>query len=175
MTSDQLRELSRFPAFPDTARTLMRVAGDEAAAKLISYWPGQEPELPTRRSIESGRSRQVFGRLVDLIGEEASWKIIDAMGGGDLQIPNCKLVIRQRTQEVIRRRYDEMTTSGGMSHRDAVFNLGIDFNTAARSVERILKQFGTGVDVDLPRAKKQKAVGKTSAKAKFEEQQGSLF
>lgn len=174
MTPELLLELSRFPAFPETAKTLIRLVGAEAAAKLISRWPGQEPEVPTRRSIESGRARQVFDRLVDLIGEAAAWVIVDELNGGELQIPNCKLVIRQHGQEVIRVRYDEMTTSGGMSHRDSVFELGIEFNIAARSIERILNSPGTGVAVDAPRPKK-RICSVRSAKAKFDEQQGSLF
>lgn len=176
MSPDQLLELARFPAFPETARTLIRVAGVDAAAKLIARWPGQEPEIPTRRSIESGRSRLVFDLLVDLIGDAAAWQIVDQLGGGKMQIPNCKAVIYQHVQEIIRAKFDEMTTKGGWSYTAAVFQLGVEFNLARRSVERILKRPGTGIAVEAPRAKKQRlGSDRSSAKARFEEQQGSLF
>ncbi|UCV13795.1 hypothetical protein [Quatrionicoccus australiensis] len=175
MTPDQLSELSRFPAFPETARTLVRVAGYEAAAKLIARWPGQEPPVPSRRSIESGRARQVFDRLVDVIGEVAAWLIVDEFGGSELQIPNCKAVVYQHAQEIIRIKFDEMTTKGGWSYPAAVFELGIEFNLARRSVERILKRPGTGISVEAPRPRKQRIGSDRSARAKFEEQQGSLF
>lgn len=175
MTPDQLLELSRFPAFPETARTLMRVAGHEAAAKLITCWPGQAPDVPTRRSIESGRCRLIFDLMVDLIGNTAAWQIVDELGGDLVRIPNCKAVSYQHVQEIIRAKFDEMTTTGGMSYPTAVFQLGIEFNLSRRSVERILKRPGTGIAVDVPRPKNQKIANQRSAKAKFDEQQGSLF
>lgn len=175
MTPDQLSELYRFPAFPETARTLIRVAGYEAAAKLIAHWPGQEPPIPSRRSIESGRARQVFDRLVDVIGEACAWKLVDFCGGAELQIPNCKAVIYQHAQEIIRAKFDQMTTAGGWSYPAAVFELGIEFNLARRSVERILKRPGTGIAVEAPRMKKQKSLAGRRLKAMVEDQQGRLF
>ena len=46
MTPQLLAELSRLPLFPRSARDLIRVAGLEGAAQIITAWPGQQFPVP---------------------------------------------------------------------------------------------------------------------------------
>ena len=148
MTPGLLAELSRYPAFPETARVLVLVAGMDAAAKLIAKWPGQEPSIPSVvGGGKTGHSQYLWARLVEVVGHQAAANIVNHFRGGELQIPNCKAVIYQRAQEMIREKFDQMTGPGGVSYREAVFELGIEFCLARKSVERILKRPGVGVDV----------------------------
>lgn len=140
LTPELLATLSRYDSFPATARELIAIVGLEPAAKLIGAWPGQEADLPTRHSITAGRGRFMFDKLALVIGEDSAWKIVDELCGCALQIPNCKAVRYAYTQDVIRTKYDEMTSVSGMSSPVAVFELGIEFNLARRSIERILKR-----------------------------------
>jgi len=148
LTPELLATISRYDSFPATASDLIEIVGLESAAKLIGAWPGQEADIPTRHSITTGRGRFMFDKLTSVIGEDAAWKIVDELCGCTLQIPNCKAVRYAYTQDVIRTKYDEMTSVGGMSSPVAVFELGIEFNLARRSIERILKRDSGAVHAD---------------------------
>lgn len=174
MTPKLLDELSRYPAFPDTARKLIAVAGIDAAAALIAKWPGQEPSIPSQvGGSKSTRSQYLWSRLVDVIGYPAAAKIVEHFRGADLQIPNCKAVISQYANETIRAKFDQMTARGAMSSRDAVFELGIEYCLARKTIERIIKRPSFGVTNPLHALTEQKSRSRSSAT--LNDAQGSLF
>lgn len=172
MTPEVLSELARYPAFPEGVRIMISIIGIDAAACLIAKYPGQVMEIPTLRSIESGRQTTVFQRLSDDVGLEAARKIVLHWGGDEFPIPSCKTVIYQRLQEIIRAQFDTKTTTGGMTAKGAIFELGVEHNISARAINRILKRPGTGIQPqtpnDEPRPQKRRP-------AAINEAQGVLF
>lgn len=179
MTPKFLSELSQYPAFPETARTLIAVAGIDAAAALIAKWPGQEPSLPCRvGGSGTPQSQYLWARLVDVVGHVSAAKIVEHFCGGRLQIPNCKAVISQFANETIRAKFDQMTAHGGMSSREAVFELGVEYCLAQKTVERIIKRPNFSVPNPLHTQAEQKACGRSRRSKKsadINDAQGSLF
>jgi len=139
MTVEELEELARYPAFPKTASDLIRVAGTSAAAALISAWPGQEWPVPVRVGGGNNNGAVRYAQLLEIVGANAAQRIIDWAGGGLLIVPNLKAVIAQRDHDQIRARYDVLIIQG-YSSRDAVFDIGIAYGIAQRTVEKIIKR-----------------------------------
>lgn len=139
MTPELLAELSRYPMFPRTAVDLVRVAGIEGAAALITAWPGQEWPAPTRPGGSNAQGARRWEQLVEIVGADIAKRIVKWCGGGMLIVPNLKMVLHQRNQEVIRSEYDSLIR-GGYSSPEAVFELGIKFNLNGRAIERIVRQ-----------------------------------
>lgn len=139
MTAEELADLGRYPMFPKTATDLIRVAGAEAAAALITAWPGQEWPVPVRAGGGSASGAVRYAQLLEVVGATAAARIISWAGGGMLIVPNMKAVIHQRDQDRIRQRYDVLIVAG-YSSRDAVFEIGIAYKLAQRTVEKIIKR-----------------------------------
>lgn len=138
MTPELLLTLSRYPLFPRTAADLVRVTGLEAAAAIISAWPGQEWPIPMRIGGHGPRGERRWAQLVEVAGEDAARRIVAWGGGGMLIVPNLKEVKHQRDQELIRSRYDTLIRDG-FSFPEAVFELGVSFGLTGRAVEKIIK------------------------------------
>ncbi|MBI4740729.1 MAG: hypothetical protein HY777_04030 [Betaproteobacteria bacterium] len=139
MTPENLQELSTLPKFPGTAVELIRIAGLEAAAALITAWHGQEFPVPLgTRNTESSQRR--VDQLVEIVGTEAAAKIIAHWGGQKLTIPTCKHAIWIREQRRICADYDRMTSAEGLSHSAAIFEIGIQTGVSGRCVEIVLRR-----------------------------------
>lgn len=139
MTPELLAELSRYPLFPRTAVDLIRVAGVEAAAALITAWPGQEWPVPMLSGRSNDKGIRRFEQLAEVVGVPAGKRIVEWYKGGMLSVPNLKMVQHQRSQALIRGEYDELIRTG-YSSPEAVFTLGIKYNLNGRAIERIIKQ-----------------------------------
>lgn len=140
MTPETLTELARLPQFPRSARELMRVAGQEAAAALITAWPGQEFDVPRRVGGGNPAGERQWDRLVEIVQYEAARRIVMHWGGQPLDIPNCKEVLWARAQDRIRADYDRLTGAEGYSHRTAIFELGIAYGVVGRCIENVIKR-----------------------------------
>ena len=140
MTPDLLLDLSRYPLFPRTATDLIRVAGLDSAAAIISAWGGQEWPVPVRVGGATAKGRARYAHLCEVAGSEAAQRIVAWCGGGMLQVPNLKEVKHSRAQQLIRSEFDVLTLSKGYSSPEAVFELGIKFDLASRTVEKIIKR-----------------------------------
>lgn len=134
MTPELLRELSRLPRFPRTARDLVRVAGFEAAAQLISSWPGQKFPVP---AVVGGGNRagvRRWGQLVEIVGEPIATRIVKWCPGADLYIPALDQVRQSRTHDLVRAEFDRLTATG-YSQREAVFELGLKHSMSHAAIE----------------------------------------
>lgn len=173
MTPQMLEELQRYPLFPASASTLIRVAGIAAAAALIDKWPGQEVPMPV--SINSGNpyGRRLAQRLVDIVGRNAAVALIQYFSGGEMLVPNLKIVLHQRAQQIIRVRFDEMTGVGGLSAREAAFELGLEFNMSNKVIERIVNRPGLELIPAPVDASKTKA--RRAHRPAVPDSQGTLF
>lgn len=140
MTPDDLRELSRLPLFPRTAVDLIRVAGLEGAARIISAWPGQEWPVPKRVGGGNPAGQRRWAHLCEIVGEPAAQRVVAYWGGGHLNIPNLKMVKWSRDKDVIRAEFDRLTTTLGYSSPEAVFELGIKYDVSGKAIENALKQ-----------------------------------
>ncbi|MDR0717088.1 MAG: hypothetical protein LBF50_06700, partial [Azoarcus sp.] len=82
MTPADLAALATLPQFPATAAELLRVAGAEAAAAIITAWPGQRFPVPKRGEGGTGRAALNWRRLTGIVGKDAAAKICRHWGGG---------------------------------------------------------------------------------------------
>ncbi|MDR2208826.1 MAG: hypothetical protein LBE22_07650 [Azoarcus sp.] len=139
MTPADLRRLQVLTCFPATAKELIRVAGLDAAAALITAWPGQTFPVPARIGGGTAAGRINWARLVEIVGEIHAAAIVRHWRGTDLYVPSCGFVQWAHIQDDIRAAYDQLTYDG-YSHNEAVFELGIRYQIAGRSVERVLSR-----------------------------------
>jgi len=140
MTPDTLLDLSTLPQFPRTAADLMRIAGREAAARLISAWGGRGFPVPlyTRRQPQA-ESR--FAQLAGIVGESAARRIVAHWGGSRLDIPNCAEALTARQHDTMRAQYDHLTRVKGYSHPEAVWEIGLLHDHCTdRTVEKALSR-----------------------------------
>lgn len=138
MTPELLRELSRLPLFPRTARDLIRVAGYEGAAALVTAWPGQEFPVPAVIGGGNPAGARNWGMLVEVVGDAVAGRIVRWCPGVELYIPSLNEVTWQRTQDAIRAEFDRLTTTGGYSLREAVFELGLKYQCSGRAIRNAL-------------------------------------
>jgi hypothetical protein len=140
MTPADLLALRRLPQFPATAADLVRVAGVEAAAALITAWPGQRFPVPKCAEGTAGRGRTNRARLAAIVGEEAATKICRHWGGGELYIPSCALARCAHLHDIIRSEFDGLTQNERLSSCEAVFELGLRHGLSYRMIDHILGQ-----------------------------------
>lgn len=95
--------------------------------------------------------RKLWRNLVELVSEPNATALVRHFGGEDMLVPNLRIVFTQRQREVIRREFDAMVTTAGISGRVAVFELGVKHGLSRKSIELILKQPSTGVEPQTPR------------------------
>ncbi|MDR2092285.1 MAG: hypothetical protein LBP58_03060 [Azoarcus sp.] len=139
MTPEMLQSLLHLPTFPATAAELVRVAGIDAAASLISAWPGQRFPVPVRVGGANPEGQINWERLVEIVGGAAATAIVRHWGGGDLYVPSCADSRRTLDHDGIRREYDELTRGGNYSGRGAVFEIALRHGLTSRAIEKILK------------------------------------
>ncbi len=159
MTPALLAELSRLPLFPRGARDLIRVAGLEGAAQLVTAWPGQQFPVPAVIGGGNPAGARRWGQLVDIVGEPVATRIVKWAPGADLYIPSLKEVAWSRTQDQIRAEFDRLTTTGGYSVREATFELGLKYGCSRTAIENAL-------------ARPDNVLGEAAAEAPL---QGALF
>lgn len=136
MTPSQLLDLG--PLLPQSARDIIQVAGIDAAAQLMTAWPGQEFLVPKRENSNPRGARR-YAMLAEIVGEPAARAIMAHWGGRFLIIPNCKEAIWARTQDHIRADFD-LLTGEGYSAREAVFELGIKYGVTGRCIDKVLSR-----------------------------------
>lgn len=140
MAPELLLELSRYPLFPKTAADLIRVAGLEGAARIITAWGGQEWPVPARVGGATAKGQRRYAHLCEIVGDAVAQRVVAWCGGGMLNVPNLKEVKHSRAQQLVRAEYDVLTLVKGYSSPEAVFELGIKFDLAGRTVEKIIKR-----------------------------------
>lgn len=140
MSPEFLVELSRLPLFPRTAVDLCRVAGYEAAARLIKAWGGQEWPVPVRAGGVHRCGVQRYAQLAEIVGEAAAQRIVAYWGGSQLSIPNLKEVIWSYHKDKIRAEFDRLTMRQGYSGTEAIFELGIKYGVTGKAVSNALKR-----------------------------------
>jgi hypothetical protein len=131
--------LMAYPGFPETGRELALAAGTKAAWQLINAWGGQTFPVPkiSERSREDGK--RLLARIKAVVGEEAAFAIVRHYGGCELYIPNCRKVFWQFFQARLVDDYTELTRAG-LSHRAAVFELGLRYHRSGRLIEQQLNK-----------------------------------
>lgn len=139
MTPEFLRVLSLRSDFPNTAGILVRTLGIETSARLIAAWGGQEWPVPARKGGGTAAGARRYERMVELVGEAAACLMVNEFGSEILKVPNLKNTIWKYHREQIREEFDALTMKGGMSSPAAVFELGVKYGVAGRTVEKILK------------------------------------
>lgn len=137
VTPELLRELSRYSRYPRTAADLVRIAGWEGAARLISTWRGQEWPVPMREGGATPAGVRRYQQLVELIGESAARRVVAEWRGQKLYIPSLKEVLSDYIAQQVRDEFDQMSAKG-YSAPEAVFELGIKYDISGRWVERLL-------------------------------------
>jgi hypothetical protein len=140
MTPDLLKELSTYRGFPDSASELIRIAGLEAASRLISSWGGQVFPVPSRIGGANACGRRQYAKLASLVGDPAAQRVVNHWGGSRLQVPNLKVMKYARLQRTIRAEFDRMVTLGGMTYPEAVFDLGVKYRVTSKAMDGILKR-----------------------------------
>lgn len=140
MTPELLLELSRLPLFPRTGADLIRVAGLEGAARIVSAWGGQEWPVPVRAGGVRPQGVRRYAHLCEIVGEPVAQRIVQHWGGTRLQVPNLKEVIWSRNQDRIRAEFDVLTAAHGYSSPEAVFELGLKYGVTGKAIENALKR-----------------------------------
>lgn len=140
MTPELLLELSRLPLFPRTAADLIRIAGLEGAARIISAWGGQEWPVPVRAGGARPQGVRRYAHLCEIVGEPVAQRVVQHWGGDMLPVPNLKEVIASRNHDLIRAEFDVLTRIRGYSSPEAVFELGLKFNYTGKTIENVLKR-----------------------------------
>jgi hypothetical protein len=141
MTPAQLARFVRYPGFPASARRLVTVAGLDAAARLISAWPGQEWPVPSVEGSGTATGVKRWAQLVEIVGEDAARRIICHYRGDRLYIPRCDVAATLAGRESVRADYARLTSrAGGASHGEAVYALGLKYGRTGRWIERIVNR-----------------------------------
>jgi len=140
MTPQLLAELSRLPLFPRSARDLIRVAGLEGAAQIITAWPGQQFPVPAVVGGGNAAGARRWAQLVEIVGEQVAARIVKWCPGADLYVASLKEVQQSRTQDMIRAEFDRLTTTGGYSAREAIFELGLKHGCSFAAVQNALRR-----------------------------------
>jgi hypothetical protein len=135
MTPAELHALRHLSGFPESATALIRVVGLEAAAALITAWPGQKAPIPFPSSVQG----RWYARLEEVVGGPAAMSICRYYGGGELYVPTLHRVRGAIERDAIRAEFDRRTAEGE-SYTDAVFALGLQFKRTSRDIERALGQ-----------------------------------
>ena len=139
MTPELLAELSRLPLFPRGARDLIRVAGLDGAAQLVTAWPGQQFPVPAVIGGGNPAGARRWEQLVEIVGEPVATRIVKWAPGADLYIPSLKEVAWSRTLDQIRADFDRLTTTGGgYSRREAIFELGLKYDCSRTAIVNAL-------------------------------------
>ena len=137
VTPELLRELSRYPRYPRSAADLVRIAGWEGAARLISTWRGQEWPVPMREGGATPAGVRRYQQLVELIGDPAARRVVAEWRGQKLYVPSMKEVLADYIAQKVRDEFDELTAKG-YSAPEAVFELGINHDISGRWVEKLI-------------------------------------
>ncbi len=85
------------------------------------------------------RGMRRYEMLQEIVGDHAARRIVGHWGGTTLDVPSCKDALWARAHDKIRADYDNLTSSAkGYSHPEAVFELGLTYNLASRTIERVI-------------------------------------
>jgi hypothetical protein len=112
MTPAELQSLRHLPHFPAAAASLVAAVGVEAAAALMTAWPGQRFPVPARLGGATRPGEANWARLADVAGEAAAAVIVRLWGGQDLYIPTCAAATRSVRHDDVRRMFDRLTHEG---------------------------------------------------------------
>ncbi|GHU33611.1 hypothetical protein AGMMS50256_25870 [Betaproteobacteria bacterium] len=148
VTPADLAVLRPLPQFPDTAEELIRVAGIEAAAQLISAWPKQQYPVPMRVGGGTPLGARRYAQLEEVVGGPAAARIVRYYKGTILYIPSCEAALWAREKDGIRARADELFKEG-YSLPQAVFALGLAYDRSGREIERLLSEPDT-LEIPVP-------------------------
>lgn len=140
VTPELLEVLSQYQIFPKSARDLIRVIGADATSFLITAWGGQEFNVPAVVGGSNPNGARLYRKIARVVGEQAAKQLVREFGGTTISVPNLKEARHAFVQDTIRREFDVMVTSGGLSSVEATFDLGVKYRLAGKTVEKILKK-----------------------------------
>lgn len=147
VTPALLNELSRYMIFPQSARDLMRMIGADATSLLVTSWGGQVFKVPAVVGGAREAGKRAYRKITEVIGEKAAQKIVNECRGTTLSVPNLKEARHAFVQDTVRKEFDAMVTLGGLSSTEAVFDLGVKYRMAGKTIERIVnKPFNPTID-----------------------------
>ena len=129
---------------PDTALTLGRCVGTEAAIALLNTWPGVEIRVPRFPDAHPSGARR-WMQIANVIGEIAMQKLASLYGGTMLEIPLCSRARQAKRNRIICRDFDHLTGKPqegiGLSKTEAVQEIGMRYAPiSARQIESILNR-----------------------------------
>lgn len=120
---------------PETARLLVSIIGDEAAAALINQLGGTTFPVSKNKS-QLGQIR--FAILAEVIGEEAASTLTQHFGGEVLFIPRCDDLRRRLRNREIHKEFDLLCKEHTAA--TAVTLLSIKHRMSDRNVWKLLKK-----------------------------------
>jgi hypothetical protein len=138
MTPEELQSLRVYADFPMAAEELIYRLGIDAAATLISRYPGQTYKAPTLADYHHPAHLSLIRELEALIGPEAAQKMRLYFGGFAHYIPSCRAARRARENEQKIREYEALIGPGGMSANQAAAELSLKYGCCDRSIERLV-------------------------------------
>lgn len=129
---------------PETALTLVRCVGTEAAIALLNTWPGVEIRVPRFPDAHPSGARR-WMQIANVIGEIAMQKLASLYGGTMLEIPLCSRARQAKRNRIICRDFDHLTGKPpegiGLSKTEAVQEIGMRYAPiSARQIESILNR-----------------------------------
>lgn len=140
VTPALLAVLGRYQFFPKSAHELIRVIGADAASSLITAWGGQVFNVPAVIGGGNPLGAQRYRKIARVIGEQAAKSLVSEWRGLTISVPNLKEVRHAYIQDVIRREFDSLVTHDRLSSTEAVFDLGVKYRLAGKTIEKILKK-----------------------------------
>ena len=138
MTPAFLQELSGHQKSPSSAAEIIRVAGIDAAARLISAWGGQQWPVPVRAGGSTPDGVRRYAALVNVVGEPAAQRIVEHWSGGRISVPNMKEAKYRHIGRLIRAEFDVLTTRHGRGANETIFELGIKYGLTYKGVRNAL-------------------------------------
>jgi hypothetical protein len=137
MTPEELQSLRVYVDFPMAAEELIYRLGIDAAATLISRYPGQTYKAPTLADYRHPAHLLRIRELEALIGPEAAQKMRLYFGGIAHYIPSCGRARWARDAEQKIREYEELIRTG-ISVARAAEEVSLRHECSARNIEKIV-------------------------------------
>ncbi len=146
LTPDTLRQV--WALLPYTAQALVGILGATPACALLSARPGCTLLIPKHPDHNpAGAKRWV--ELAEIVGAQGMQALATRYGGDVLDIPTCKAARDELRHRAIRAEFDRLTTSEGMSGKQAIYEIGLKFAPiSSRAIEMICGKADAGVAVE---------------------------
>jgi hypothetical protein len=133
---------------PYTAMVLIEILGATPACALLAARPGCTLLIPKHPDHNPAGAKR-WAELVGIVGEEGMQALATRYGGDVLDIPTCKAARDELRHRAIRAEFDRLTTSEGMSGKQAIYEIGLKFAPiSSRAIEQICGKADAGQAVE---------------------------